>query len=294
MTTPHQIKLSDGRLLDVYVSGPDTGLALVFHHGTPGAGVALRGFERAAHERGLRLISTSRPGYGASTRHAHRRVVDVVGDTAEALQSLDVESCLVAGWSGGGPHALACAARLGGVVGALVISGVAPYEAVGLDWMTGMGEDNVLEFGAALQGEDALRTLLVSQLDDFRNVTPEGIISSLRSVLPAVDQAVITDEFGEDLATQFHEALRVSVDGWIDDDLAFTQPWGFDVSEIAASTMIWQGDKDLMVPFAHGQWLTSHVPEASAHLVGGEGHLSVGIGALDVMLDELVAASDAS
>jgi pimeloyl-ACP methyl ester carboxylesterase len=292
MTTSHQFELSDGRLLDVYVSGPDGGLPLVFHHGTPGAGVQLRGLERAAHARGLRLVTTSRPGYGASTRQSNRRVVDVVADTAEVLASLGDVRYLVAGWSGGGPHALACAARLDAVAGALVISGVAPYEAAGLEWMAGMGEDNVLEFGAALQGEDVLRNYLEAHAVDLRTATAEGIIISLNSVLPAVDKAVITDEFGEDLAAQFHEALRIGVDGWLDDDLAFTQPWGFDLSEITGPTMIWQGDADLMVPFAHGEWLASQLPDASVHLESGEGHLSIGVGALESMLDELVAVSN--
>lgn len=221
-----------------------------------------------------------------------RRVVDVVADTSEVLASLGVESCLVAGWSGGGPHALACAAGLERVAGALVIAGLAPFEAVDLQWLEGMGEENVVEFGAALQGEDVLRTLLESQWEDLRVATVEGVIASMNSLLPAVDRAIITDEFGEDLAAQFHEAVRVSVDGWIDDDLAFAQPWGFELSSISVPTMIWQGGADLMVPFAHGRWLAANIPGVNAHLEADEGHLSIGVGALDAMLDELVAASN--
>lgn len=102
---------------------------------------------------------------------------------------------------------------------------------------------------------------------------------------------MLTDELGEDMAAAFHEGLRVGVDGWIDDDLAFTAPWGFDLEEIRIPTMLWQGSADLMVPFAHGKWLASRLPHASVHLEEGEGHLSVGLGALDRMLDELVAAA---
>lgn len=291
MTADRQIKLSDGRLLDIYVSGPEGGVPLVYHHGTPGAGVPERALVRAAHARGLQLVTTSRPGYGSSTRQPQRRVVDVVADTAEVLADLGASRCLVAGASGGGPHTLACAARLDGVAGALVIAGVAPYEANGLDWMKGMGEDNVLEFGAALQGESALRTFLGNYLDDLRTTTAEGIIASLNTVLPAVDRAVITGEFGEDLANQIHEGLRIGVDGWLDDDLAFAQPWGFDLSEIDVPVMIWQGDEDLMVPFAHGQWLADQLPDAHAHLEHGEGHLSIAIEAKERMLDELIAVS---
>jgi fermentation-respiration switch protein FrsA (DUF1100 family) len=107
---------------------------------------------------------------------------------------------------------------------------------------------------------------------------------------PPCPGAVLTGEFGEDLAANFREALRTGVEGWLEDDLAFTRSWGFGLDEISVPTMIWQGSADLMVPFSHGQWLASQLPDASAHLEEGEGHLSVGLGALDRMLDELVSA----
>ena len=184
-------------------------------------------------------------------------MVDVVSDTAAVLAAIGATRCVVAGWSGGGPHALACAARLDAAAAVLVIAGVAPYEAEGLDWMAGMGEDNVVEFGASLAGEDRLRPFLDEAREELKDVTAAGIITSLGSLLPDVDKAVLTDEFGEDMANGFHEALRIGVDGWLDDDLAFVKPWSFDLSEISVPTMIWQGSEDLMVPFAHGRWLSS-------------------------------------
>jgi pimeloyl-ACP methyl ester carboxylesterase len=293
MDTFDQIVLRDGRLLDLRVSGPPAGLPLVFHHGTPGAGTPTRALERAAHARGLRVVTASRPGYGGSDRQPGRRVIDVVADTNAVLGSIGADRCIVAGWSGGGPHALACAARLEAATAALVIAGVAPYDAAGLDWMAGMGEDNVVEFSAALGGEETLRPYLVEQREQLKDVKVSEIITSLGSLLPDVDRAVLTDEFGEDLEAGFHEALRAGVDGWLDDDLAFTGPWGFDLSEIVIPVMVWQGSADLMVPFSHGQWLSSQLPHASVHLEEGEGHLSVGLGAIDRILDEVVAAAGA-
>lgn len=286
-----QVTLSDGRRIDVRVSGPVDGLPLVFNHGTPGAGTPLRVLERAAHARGLRVVSPSRPGYGRSSRHEGRRVVDVVADTSSVLAALGADRCLVAGWSGGGPHSLACAARLPEVAASLVIAGVAPHDGEGLDWLAGMGQDNLDEFGAAMDGPVALRNFLDAARELVKDVSAGDIVASLSSLLPEVDRAVITDEFGEDLATSFHEALRDGVDGWLDDDLAFVSPWGFDLGEITVPTAIWQGSEDLMVPFAHGRWLSTRVPGASVHLVDGEGHLSITIGAVDAMLDELVAAA---
>ncbi len=288
MDDGHHLQLADGRRLDIRVSGPADGVPLIFHHGTPGARTPIRALERAVHERGLRLVTSSRPGYGDSSRQPGRRVVDVVADSRAVLGAVGAERCVVAGWSGGGPHALACAARLDGVSGALVIAGVAPYDADGLDWMAGMGEENVTEFEATLAGAAVLRPYLDGARQHRREVTVAGIVTALGTLLPDVDRAVLNDEFGQDMAAGFHEALRIGVDGWLDDDLAFTSPWGFDPGEIGVPTMIWQGSHDMMVPFGHGQWLARQVPGASVHLEQGEGHLSIGLGAVDRMLDELV------
>jgi len=290
MAAVDHVRLPDGRRLDLRVSGPAGGFPLVFHHGTPSAAVPIRALERAAHARGLRLVTTSRPGYGDSTPQPGRSVVDAAADTAAVLAAIGADRCLIAGWSGGGPHALACAARLGATVAALVIAGVAPYGSAGLDWMAGMGEENIAEFSTAVKGEDQLRPYLLDEREQLKDVTAAGIVASLETLLPDVDRAVLTGEFGEDLAANFREAVRMGVDGWLEDDIAFTKSWGFGLEEISVPTMIWQGSADLMVPFSHGQWLASQLPGALVHLEEGEGHLSVTLGALDRMLDELMTA----
>ena len=171
-----------------------------------------------------------------------------------------------------------------------MIAGVAPYEAEGPDWTAGMGEENVVEFSATLHGEDQLRSYLLGAREQLKDVTTADIVAFLETVLPDVDRAVLTGEVGEDIAANFREAVRTGVEGWLEDDVAFVRSWGFGLEEISVPTMIWQGSADLMVPFSHGRWLASHLPGASAHLEEGEGHLSVGLGALDRMLDELVSA----
>jgi pimeloyl-ACP methyl ester carboxylesterase len=288
------LPVGSGRQLHYRVSGPADGIPLVFHHGTPGALTPIRALERAVHARGLRLVTTSRPGYGSSGRLAGRRVADVVDDTEALLHELGADRCLVAGWSGGGPHSLACAARLPQAAAALVIAGVAPFGAPGLDFMAGMGEENLTEFGTALEGETRLREYLEVPREHLREATAADILVALSTLLSDVDRAVMTDEFGEDMRASFHEALVTGVDGWLDDDLAFVHPWGFELDEISIPVMVWQGSADLMVPFSHGGWLAANVPGVTAHLEIGEGHLSVGVGAIERMLDELVEAGATS
>jgi pimeloyl-ACP methyl ester carboxylesterase len=283
------VNLPDGRNLDVEVSGPEAGMPLVFHHGTPGSGRQFRAIQRAAHDRGLRLVTFSRPGYGGSTRQPERKAIDTVADVAVVLNYLDAPRCLVAGWSGGGPHALATGARLPEqVAGILCIAGVAPYDAEDLNFLGGMGQQNIDEFGLALQGEAAIRPSHEAEAAGLRNTDVAGLIEGMATLLPEVDRAVLTAEFGEDMVANFAEGLRTGVDGWVDDDLAFVAPWGFSVAEIEVPTFVWQGSEDLMVPFTHGQWLAAHIPNVTARLQQAEGHLSISVGALDRMFDDLL------
>ena len=292
MSDTTALTLNDGRDLEVEVSGPEGAPVLLFAHGTPGGSAQLGAIARAAAERGLRLVTWSRPGYGASTRRAGRTVADDVDDVTQLLDHLGVDTCLVAGWSGGGPHALAAGALLGGRVrGVLCIAGVAPYDAAGLDFLAGMGEDNIEEFGLALQGEEPLRAWLDNVRPELVEMTADDVVASLDTLLPPVDEAAVTGEFAEYLATGFRQAVSNGMDGWLDDDLAFTRPWGFDLGAIAVPTYLWQGSEDLMVPFTHGQWLAERIPGVTAHLEQGEGHLSVALGALDRMLDELAGSA---
>ncbi len=286
------ITLPDGRDLEVEVSGPDGAPVLLFCHGTPGASTQMGPLARGAHARGLRLVTWSRPGYGVSTRRAGRSVADDVDDVAAVLDHVGAETGLVAGWSGGGPHALAAGALLPDRVQAvLCMAGVAPYAAEGLDFLDGMGEDNVEEFGLALAGEEPLQAWLDALRPGLKDMTADDVVASLDTLLPPVDEAQVTGEFADYLASEFRQAVSVSMAGWLDDDLAFTRPWGFDLGATRVPTFLWQGSEDLMVPFAHGRWLADHVSGATAHLEPGEGHLSVVLGALDRMLDELVATS---
>ena len=285
------LKTPDGRQLDLQVTGPQDALPLVFHHGTPGSAHQFGFLQRAAEARGLRLVSYSRPGYGGSTRQPGRAVVDAAADVATVLDHLQQPRCVVAGWSGGGPHALATGALLPDrVAGVLVIAGVGPT-GTDLDFLTGMGEENIQEFGLAFQGEGALRPMLEDWAGGLRDVDAAGVISGMGSLIPPVDAAVLTGELGEDLAAAMRDGLREGADGWVDDDLAFCRPWGFELADLAVPTFLWQGSADMMVPFRHGEWLAEHVPDVTAHLLPGEGHLSVAIGALDQMVDELVAGA---
>jgi pimeloyl-ACP methyl ester carboxylesterase len=272
----HSIPLPDGRTLAAVEDGDPAGAPVVVHHGTPGCRNLYAPRVRDAAARGIRLIAYDRAGYGDSDRHAGRAVADVAQDIAALADALGLERFGTWGASGGGPHALACAALLGGrCAAAATFAGAAPYGEPGLDFAAGMGEDNQREFAAALEGEAALRPLLEELAAGVRQATPEQLAEELRTLLSPPDAAAVTGDFAAHLHATFAGATRRGVDGWLDDDLAFTRPWGFSLADIAVPVQLWQGGQDLMVPRAHGEWLARHVPGAEVHISPGDGHFTV-------------------
>jgi pimeloyl-ACP methyl ester carboxylesterase len=277
-----------GRELEVLAAGPADGLPLVFHNGTPGGLVAFAPMTAAAAERGLRTVMYARPGYGTSTPQPGRRVADAAGDVAAVLDALGAADCVTAGWSGGGPHALATAALLPGRCrGAATIAGVAPHDAAGLDWLADMAGENVAEFGAAAAGEAELTAFLTAAAGELRGITGEQMIAGLGDLASPTDREVLTGEFADYMAAAFRAALATGIAGWRDDDLAFVADWGIPLGT-GAPVALWQGDQDMMVPFGHGTWLAARLPEARAHLVPGAGHLSLAIGQFGEILDDLL------
>jgi len=285
-----QLKLPDGRELEVLTDGPTDGLPLIFHYGTPCAAVLFRPLVVEATKRRLRTIVYSRPGYARSTPKPGRSVADAVVDVQAILGELDLEEFVTIGWSGGGPHALVCAANLPDRCAAAVsLAGVAPHAAAGLDWMAGMGPENIEEFNLALEGEVALTPWLEQEAKVLGQVKGPDVAAALGGLVSDVDKAALSGEFAEFIATVFRRAVSSGIAGWRDDDLAFTRDWGFDLARIERPVAVWQGEQDRMVPFTHGQWLAEHIPNARVRLHRYEGHLSLAVTALDRIIDDLVA-----
>ena len=284
------LTLADGRVVEVFLGGDPTGYPLVMHHGTPADATTFADWHAPCLARGLRLICVSRPGYASSTRLPRRVVAQVSNDTAAILNALGHDRFVTCGWSGGGPHALACAARLPGrCVAAATLAGVGPYLANDLDFLAGMGQENIDEFGAALKGEAALRRWLMENGESLRRVTGPELADAFGDLVAPVDKDVLVGGYADELAAVFRRALAPGFDGWIDDDLAFVGAWGFSLDDVRVPVAVWQGELDRMVPFAHGRWLLHHVPGAQARMVSGHGHLSLVARHRDGVLDELLA-----
>src|SRR5262245_25840552 len=191
------VTLPDGRTLRGYETGDAEGRLVVFHHGTPGAGIIPEAWVEDALVRGIRVVGFDRAGYGGSDRHEGRQVKDAAADTAALVDHLGVDRFYTWGVSGGGPHALACAALLGDrVIAAAVLASAAPAVVDDLDFLAGMGEDNVAEFGAAITAAQApndpsttagLHDFLDQGRKEMEGSTPEQLRDVLQTLLPEVD-----------------------------------------------------------------------------------------------------------
>lgn len=270
------IETGDGRTLTVREGGDPGGVPVLMHSGTPGSSLLYDPHIRDAEERGIRLFSYDRPGYGRSTRQHGRTVADCAVDVAAVCDALGIERFCVWGISGGGPHALATAALLPDrVAAAASLASVAPVDADGLDFLDGMGEQNIVSFKAAQAGEDAHRVRHEVEAAEMKAATAESILEAWRTLLGPADRFVLTGELADGLIESFQAGAEVDTNGWFDDEEAFVRPWGFDIASIRVPVLVLQGEDDRFVPYSHGVWLAEHVPGCEARLTAEDGHLTL-------------------
>ena len=269
---PKTIQTPDGRSLQVHEAGDPNGLPVIVHHGTPGSGLLYDAWVTP----GVRLLAYDRAGYGGSTRNRGRVIAAVVPDIEAIADAYGLERFATWGISGGGPHALACAALCGErLTAAASLAGVAPWGAEGLDWHEGMGEENITEFDLVLAGEEALRPAMERDRDGMLALSADDLRKMFDTLLGDIDRAALTGPLAAWLHADMRHGLEPSADGWIDDDLAFAAPWGFEPGDISRPTLIVHGSDDRFVPISHGEWLAARVPGAEKWLDDVNGHLTL-------------------
>lgn len=268
------VQTPDGRLLAVEERGDPAGWPVLAHHGTPSSrGAAFYGpWVRDAVDRGLRLISYDRPGYGESTRRSGSSVADTATDVRAICAALDIDRLGMWGFSGGGPHVLACAALLPELVtAAAVLAGIAPYESDGLDWLAGMYRDDVEDIElyltdpvAAWKKKDQERTeFLVAWA---RETAGDG-------AMPTGEDAALTQgRYHQFLSSCRSAGIAPGIQGWWEDTGMQLLPWRFDLADIGVPVLLMYGRQDIFVPFGHGEWLAKHIPGAEARWFDADGH----------------------
>jgi pimeloyl-ACP methyl ester carboxylesterase len=264
MATEFDVPLADGRTLHAYDTGTagDRRLPVFWHHGTPNVGRPPEPLFAAADRLGLRWVSHDRPGYGGSTPLPGRSIGSAAGDVAAVADALGIERFAVMGHSGGGPHAVACAALLPDRVVTVVSgAGLAPYGAEGLDWYAGMAASGVASLRAAAAGRAAKE----AYENSGEEYDPE--------FMPA-DDAALNGPWSW-LGCVVGPAMAAGPGGLIDDDLAYVTPWGFEPAQVTAPVLLLHGGRDRVVPASHSEWLVRYLPDARLRLSTEDGHISV-------------------
>lgn len=268
------VEVSAGRHVTVDCIGAGNGFPVFLLHGTPGSRVGPMPRPSVLYRLGVQLISYDRPGYGGSDRHEGRSVADAAWDVLAIADELGLKEFGVIGRSGGGPHALACAAhvpenRLRSVA---VLVSIAPSNAEDLDWLDGMTNSNVTEYELAQGGIDEVVADLTKRANRIRK-DPESLLYALNSELTTSDKRVVDDVgIRAQLVKTYREALRTGPYGWVDDVLAFRRPWGFDLKKIQLPVLLWHGEDDVFSPVSHTRYLAAQIPHAKVEVQAGAAH----------------------
>ncbi|MFC8732111.1 alpha/beta fold hydrolase [Luteimicrobium sp. NPDC057192] len=264
MTIGHasEVVTLDQRVLAVHDTGAVGGSAgpvLVWHHGSPATGALLAPVVDAATVRGVRVVSYARPGYGGSTAAPGRDVASAATDVVQVLDVLGVGRAYALGFSGGGPHALACAALLGDRVPAVAaVASLAPFTD-DAPWWEGMVAPGALH--AAVRGRETRAAYALNETFD-RSVFVDDDWAALRGPWAAL---------GDDAA----RAEAAGPDGLVDDDVAYVSPWGLDLGTVTQPALVVQGGRDRVVPVTHGTALIQHLARGELWHRPHDGHVSV-------------------
>jgi pimeloyl-ACP methyl ester carboxylesterase len=276
-STANVVTANDGRTLTYAEWGDLSGFPVFTLHGTPGSRFNRHYDESKYVEAGARVLTYDRPGYGGSDRHRGRRVVDCVADVVAIADALGIDTFAVIGGSGGGPHALAAAARLPDRVTRVTCAvGIVPFETEGFDFFEGMDPNNVREMRWALEGEDVLAPQLereAAEMVERVAVDPSKIIGDDWDLSEADRAELARPERHDVIRESVTESFANGVWGWVDDDLCFTVPWGFDLGEIRVPARVIYGSTDVLVPRQHGEWLARNVPNAEVVIEEAKGHI---------------------
>lgn len=280
-----QMSLADGRLLGYEEYGDPKGVAVVYCHGFPGSRLEAVLAASLAQRLGVRLIAPDRPGFGLSSPLPGRRFGDWPADLAQLLQALGIEEFSLLGVSGGAPYALAAASCLAKAQRVGLVCGLGPVEADSLKAMSPLGRCGLqLARRAPWLTRSCYRLLA-------RTISRHGarFLGWMTAGVPEVDRAVLArPEVRSAILSSFRESVRQGGGAGAEELLLYARPWDISPSACPVPVRLWHGELDATVPVAIGRRLAAALPDCQATFLPGEGHYSLPLGQLELILPQLL------
>ena len=263
---------ADGRTLAWCEYGDPAAPPVFLFHGTPGSRLDRDPFDRPAV---ARIIAPDRPGYGHSSPQPGRRLTDWPADVLTIADALGLDTFSVVGISGGGPHALVCAALLPAdrLSRAGTICGLGPNDWPGVT--EGMQPMNVMFNELALSDPAQVLAIGDAMADGLR-ADAAAFVAGTDADLPDVDRALMQDPAVQAMmVASMTEAVRQGGRAFAEEMIMFAHPWGFELSSIRVPVLLWHGTDDRNVPVSHARHIAEQVPAARLRVLEGEGHMTL-------------------
>jgi pimeloyl-ACP methyl ester carboxylesterase len=282
----HRIRLTEGRTLACLELGDPGGVPVLYFHGYPGSRLEVRLTAVTAGRLGLRMLAPDRPGFGESSFQPQRTLSNWPGDIVQLMDHLDLKHCAVVGVSGGGPYALACAARIPKRLDRVaLVCALAPLAGM---WSTrGMLARNRLILALAAWSPLVAR-LMVGTAAYLIRRHPERLLMHMMASAHTADRGVLADaDFQALILANTAEALRQGKTGVSWSLTLLARPWDFRLQDVLIPVRVWQGLADNIVPAAMARRLVNGLPQSDPHYLPGEGHLSLIVRHLGAVLHDL-------
>jgi pimeloyl-ACP methyl ester carboxylesterase len=258
-----------GRRVAVWRFGCVGGWPLVWNHGGLICGRDAKVMDAAGRHCGADIISIDRPGIGRSDVWSMPSIAQWPCTVAQVADLFQVGEFAVAGWSGGGPYALACAAAMPDRVRAVAtVAGMAPLERARHVFELGLWADRLLIPTARWlpQAAAALMWLAGRLPDRYLSWAARHGAAGSR------DRAALEPAMAS-LVAAVRESTSGGVTGMVNEYRRYYGSWGFDLGEVRQSVTVWQGGQDTWLPMSHARRLASALPNSTLRVVPLTGHL---------------------
>lgn len=264
MTDPSTFELPDGRTLSYAEYGDPGGTPVFAFHGVIGSRLMWSLADESAADSGVRLIAPDRPGFGFSEFQRDRRLLDWPRDVCALADELGVDRFGVAGFSGGGPHAMACAHAVSERVrGVSLVSTVTPPET-----RDRADPFNELVLSATRFVPGFSRTAFASAAW-LAETSRSQFRAALTAGSPPEDRAVFDGPAGETLVSDGAEAFRNGSRGPAYDLPLVGDDWGFDARECPRPVAMFHGRADETVGPDLARAFGDLLPEVDLYLGDG-------------------------